>query len=266
MTHSITHITHSPFTHYFKFFHITHSPLPIKFYKIVLYFPYPFNVTDWIIQHSGGDISLLNHNGQEATDAFIAFHPGTAWKHLDNLFTAGLFKKKGHGIMYLLCFIVFLLFLTFYAVLFSDNFLIRILFGVLLGLTWMQISYLGRDSGHYFIMTIKGFNKMIQIMLEKRLSGIRITWWKWTHNAHHVACNSLDYDPDLHHLPVFAVSSILFKSLNSTFYGRDYQHFTFYPIFCVSKVNCFVQPLLLLFSRRKVPDRLLNILGNEEQT
>ncbi|KAG5568261.1 hypothetical protein H5410_064724 [Solanum commersonii] len=106
---------------------MTHSPLPINFYKIVLYFPYPFNVTDWIIQHCGGDIPLPNHNGQEATDAFIAFHPGTAWKHLDNLFTvsrdyrklcidfakAGLFKKKGHGVMYLFCFTGFLLFLSY---------------------------------------------------------------------------------------------------------------------------------------------------------
>ncbi|XP_049348210.1 delta(8)-fatty-acid desaturase-like [Solanum verrucosum] len=263
-----------------------------------------FNVTDWIKQHCGWDIPLLNLNGQEATDAFIAFHPGIAWQHLDNLFTgyyledsqvyevsrdyrkpcldfaiAGLCKKKGHGVIYLFCFIGFLLFLTFYVVIFSDNLLIHMLFGELLRLTWMQISYLGHDSGHFLIMTNKGFNKMIQIMSEKRLSGIHITWWKWTHNAHYVACNSLDYDPHLQHLPVFTVSSSLFKSLNSTFYGREltfdslekifvsYQHFMFYPIFCVSWVNLFVQLLLLLlFSRRKVPNGLFNMLGNEEQT
>ncbi|XP_027768229.1 delta(8)-fatty-acid desaturase-like [Solanum pennellii] len=257
-----------------------------------------YNVTDWIKQHPGGDIPILNLAGQEATDAFIAFHPGTAWKHLDNFFTgyylqdyevsevskdyrklcvdfakAGLFEKKGHGVMYSFCFIGFLLCLTFYGVLFSNSFLIHMLSGALLGLTWMQISYLGHDSGHYVIMTTKGFNKMIQIMSGNCLTGISIAWWKWTHNAHHVACNSLDYDPDLQHLPVFAVSSSLFKSLNSTFYGREltfdslakffvsYQHFTFYPIICVSRVNLFIQTLLLLFSKRKVPDRFLNILG-----
>ncbi|KAG5630657.1 hypothetical protein H5410_002374 [Solanum commersonii] len=90
MPHSITRITNSSFTHYFNFFHKTHSPLPINFYKKILYFPYPFNVTDWIIQHRGGDIPLPNHNGREATDAFIAFHPGTTWKHLDNLFTVNI--------------------------------------------------------------------------------------------------------------------------------------------------------------------------------
>ncbi|WMV08341.1 hypothetical protein MTR67_001726 [Solanum verrucosum] len=60
----------------------------------------------------------------------------------------------------------------------SDNILIHMHFGALLGLTWMQISYLGHDSCHYLIMTNKGFNKMIQIMSDKRLSGIHITWWK----------------------------------------------------------------------------------------
>ncbi|KAG5579460.1 hypothetical protein H5410_050087 [Solanum commersonii] len=192
-----------------------------------------YNVTDWIKQHPGGDIPILNLAGQEATDAFIAFHPGTAWKHLDNFFTGYYFQD--------------------YEV--------------------SEISYLGHDSGHYLIMTTKGFNKMVQIMSGNCLTGISIAWWKWTHNAHHVACNSLDYDPDLQHLPVFAVSSSLFKSLNSTFYGREltfdslakffvsYQHFTFYPIICVSRVNLFVQTLLLLFSKRKVPDRFFNILG-----
>uniref|UniRef100_A0A3Q7IC40 Cytochrome b5 heme-binding domain-containing protein n=1 Tax=Solanum lycopersicum TaxID=4081 RepID=A0A3Q7IC40_SOLLC len=34
-----------------------------------------YNVTDWIKQHPGGDIPILNLAGQEATDAFIAFHP-----------------------------------------------------------------------------------------------------------------------------------------------------------------------------------------------
>ena len=41
-----------------------------------------------------------------------------------------------------------------------------------------------------------------------------------THNAHHLACSSLDYDPDLQHIPeVFAVSSKFFNSMKSIFMG-----------------------------------------------
>ncbi|KAL3369064.1 hypothetical protein AABB24_009724 [Solanum stoloniferum] len=257
-----------------------------------------YNVTDWVKDHPGGDIPIRSLAGQEATDAFIAFHPGTAWKYLDKFFTgyhlkdyevtevskdyrklcsefskAGMFEKKGHGVIYSFCFVTLLMSLSFCGVLLSQNFLVHMLSAALLGLAWMQISYLGHDSGHYVMMTNRGFNKLAQILTGNCLSGISIAWWKWTHNAHHVACNSLDHDPDLQHLPVFAVSTKFFKSLNSSFYGREltfdsvakffvsYQHFTYYPIMCVARVNLFVQTFLLLFSTRKVPDRALNILG-----
>ncbi|KAH0755137.1 hypothetical protein KY290_025407 [Solanum tuberosum] len=257
-----------------------------------------YNVTDWVKEHPGGDIPIRSLAGQEATDAFIAFHPGTAWKYLDKFFTgyhlkdyevtevskdyrklcsefskAGMFEKKGHGVIYSFCFVTLLMSLSFCGVLLSKYFLIHMLSAALLGLAWMQISYLGHDSGHYVMMTNRGFNKLAQILTGNCLTGISIAWWKWTHNAHHVACNSLDHDPDLQHLPVFAVSTKFFKSLNSSFYGREltfdsvakffvsYQHFTYYPIMCVARVNLFVQTFLLLFSTRKVPDRALNILG-----
>ncbi|KAG5607021.1 hypothetical protein H5410_028513 [Solanum commersonii] len=257
-----------------------------------------YNVTDWVKEHPGGDIPIRSLAGQEATDAFIAFHPGTAWKYLDKFFTgyhlkdyevtevskdyrklcsefskAGMFEKKGHGVIYSFCFVTLLMSLSICGVLLSKNFLIHMLSAALLGLAWMQISYLGHDSGHYVMMTNRGFNKLAQILTGNCLTGISIAWWKWTHNAHHVACNSLDHDPDLQHLPVFAVSTKFFKSLNSSFYGREltfdsvakffvsYQHFTYYPIMCVARVNLFVQTFLLLFSTRKVPDRALNILG-----
>ncbi|KAH6779931.1 Fatty acid/sphingolipid desaturase [Perilla frutescens var. hirtella] len=257
-----------------------------------------YNVTDWSKIHPGGPIPLMNLAGQDVTDAFIAFHPASAWKFLDNFFTgyylqdfevsevsrdyrnlsakftkSGLFEKKGHGTILSLCFVTLLLSACFYGVLRSDSFFIHMLSGGLLGFTWMQIAYLGHDSGHYNIMTSRGFNKFVQILTGNCLTGISIAWWKWTHNAHHVSCNSLDYDPDLQHLPVLAVSSKLFQSLTSRFYLREltfdplsrffvsYQHFTFYPVMCVARVNLYLQTLLLLFSKRKVPDRALNILG-----
>ncbi|XP_019159224.1 PREDICTED: delta(8)-fatty-acid desaturase-like [Ipomoea nil] len=257
-----------------------------------------YDVTEWIKEHPGGDIPILSLAGQDCTDAFIAFHPGAAWKYLDRFFTgyylndyevsemskdyrrlcselskAGVFEKKGHGVIYSFTFITSLLLACFYGVLCFESFLVHIVSGGLLGLAWMQISYLGHDAGHYNIMATRGCNKFAQILTGNCLTGISIAWWKWTHNAHHVACNSLDHDPDLQHLPVFAVSSRLFQSLNSYFYGRkltfdplarffvSYQHFTFYPVMCVARVNLYLQTLLLLFSKRKIPDRALNILG-----
>ncbi|GKF43517.1 delta(8)-fatty-acid desaturase-like protein [Tanacetum coccineum] len=46
-----------------------------------------YDVTEWVKIHPGGDIPLMNLAGQDVTDAFIAFHPGLAWQHLNKLFT-----------------------------------------------------------------------------------------------------------------------------------------------------------------------------------
>ncbi|XP_057793112.1 delta(8)-fatty-acid desaturase-like, partial [Salvia miltiorrhiza] len=218
-------------------------------------------------------------------------HSASAWRHLDRFSTgyhladshvsavskdyrnlaaafgrSGLFDDKGHGVLLSLLSISAVV----CGVLRSDSFLVHALSGALLGLAWMLIAYLGHDSGHYNIMPNSSLNKLAQI-----LTGISIAWWKWTHNAHHVACNSLDYDPDLQHLPMLAVSSKLFHSLTSRFYDRrltfdslsrffvSYQHFTFYPVMCVAKVNLYLQTFLLFFSNRGlyVPNRAINILG-----
>ncbi|KAL6982048.1 Delta 8 Fatty Acid Desaturase [Sarracenia purpurea var. burkii] len=257
-----------------------------------------YNVTDWKNQHPGGDIPLLNLGGQDVTDAFIAFHPGSAWQYLDKLFTgyhlegfevsevskdyrrmasefskAGMFEKKEHVVIYSLCFVTLLFAAAISGVLCSENFWVHMAAGGLLGFAWVQVTYLGHDSGHYNIMTSRGFNNLAQILTGNCLTGISIAWWKWTHNAHHIAVNSLDYDPDLQHLPFFAVSSSLFQSLTSCFYGREltfdplsrflvsYQHYTFYPVMCVGRINLFLQTFLLLFSNRKVPNRAMNIFG-----
>ncbi|XP_052193435.1 delta(8)-fatty-acid desaturase-like [Diospyros lotus] len=257
-----------------------------------------YNVTDWVDEHPGGDAALLNLAGQDATDAFIAFHPGSAWHYLDRFFTgyhledfrvseiskdyrklanefakAGMFEKKEHVVVYSLFFVASLFALSVCGVLYSDSFWVHLVAGGILGFAWVQVSYLGHDSGHYNMMTTRGFNKMAQILIGNCLTGISIAWWKWTHNAHHIACNSLDHDPDLQHLPLFAVSSTLFRSITSRFYGRkltfdsaarffvSYQHITFYPVMCIARANLFLQTFLLLFSKRRVPDRALNILG-----
>ena len=46
-----------------------------------------YNVSDWAKDHPGGEVPLLNLAGQDVTDAFIAYHPGSAWKYLDPFFT-----------------------------------------------------------------------------------------------------------------------------------------------------------------------------------
>ncbi|CAM8923818.1 unnamed protein product [Rhodiola kirilowii] len=257
-----------------------------------------YDVTKWSKDHPGGDVPLLNLAGQDVTDAFIAYHPGTAWKYLDKFFTGyyvsdndvsevskdyrklyyefvkmGLFEKKGHVAMRSVVTVLVLLILVVYGVLGSDKMWVHLGSGGLLGMLWMQSAYMGHDSGHYQMMTSRGFNTLAQILAGNCLTGISIAWWKWTHNAHHIAVNSLDHDPDLQHIPVFAVSTKFFSSITSVFYGRklefdalarlfiSYQHWSYYPVMIFARINLYVQTFLLLFSKRKISYRWANILG-----
>nr|CAD1827329.1 unnamed protein product [Ananas comosus var. bracteatus] len=62
-------------------------------------------------------------------------------------------------------------------------------------------------------------SRLVQVVAGNCMAGISSEWWKQNHNAHHIACNSLDFDPDVQHMPLFAVSARLFASLRSAFYG-----------------------------------------------
>ncbi|KAI3905644.1 hypothetical protein MKX01_036553, partial [Papaver californicum] len=72
---------------------------------------------------------------------------------------------------------------------------------------WIQSGWLGHDSRYYQIMSTPKYNRLAQVLTGNCLSGICVARWKWNHNTHHIACNSLDFDPDLQHMPFFAVSS-----------------------------------------------------------
>ncbi|KAF2304337.1 hypothetical protein GH714_030193 [Hevea brasiliensis] len=257
-----------------------------------------YNVTDWSMVHPGGELPLLLLAGQDATDAFVAYHPGTVWKYLDKFFTGyhlkdysvsevskdyrklvaefskmGLFEKKGHITFISLCFMAVLFALSVYGILYSNSTWVHLFCGGLIGFLWIQSGWIGHDSGHYQVMTSPEFNRAVQILTGNCLAGISIGWWKWNHNAHHIACNSLDFDPDLQHMPFFAVSSKFFSSIMSYFYERkmnfdsvarflvSYQHWTFYPVMCFARINLFAQSFLLLLSKRRVVNRGQEILG-----
>ncbi|GAV56989.1 Cyt-b5 domain-containing protein/FA_desaturase domain-containing protein [Cephalotus follicularis] len=257
-----------------------------------------YDASVWTKDHPGGETPLLNLAGQDATDAFVAYHPGTAWRHLDNFFTGyylkdytvseiskdyrklvaeiskmGLYENKGHVIFVTLVSIAMMFVAIVYGVLFSDKIWVHHCCAVLMGLMWIQSGWIGHDSGHYQIMPSPECNRFVQVLSGNCLAGISIAWWKWNHNAHHIACNSLDFDPDLQHMPLFAVSSKFFASLTSDFYERklnfnsvsrflvSYQHLTFYPVMCFARINLFAQSFILLLSKRRVPNRGQEMLG-----
>ncbi|KAL8063202.1 hypothetical protein ABFX02_01G013000 [Erythranthe guttata] len=257
-----------------------------------------YDVSEWVKHHPGGDLPLLHLAGQDATDAFVAFHRGAAWQFLEKYSNGlhlkdysvsdvskdyrklayefskmGLFEKKGHGLFISICSIVVMLAATLYGVLCHDGAWLHFLCGCLMGFLWIQSGWIGHDSGHYQVMLTPKLNRFAQILSGNCLAGISIAWWKRNHNAHHIACNSLDHDPDLQHMPFFAVSSKFFNSLVSYYYDRTLkfdsftrmlvknQHWTFYPVMCLARINLFAQSIILLLSNKRVPYRYSEIIG-----
>ena len=260
-----------------------------------------YDVTPWLPHHPGGDLPLLSLAGQDVTDAFVAYHPASAWRVLDRyrvatlsdyavsdvssdyrrlvaeFAKAGLFDRKGHGCAASLCAMAALLAGAVWLVLATTSVAAHMAAAVMLGFLWMQSGFLGHDSGHYVVMRTGPLNRAVQLVAGNCVAGISIGWWKRNHNAHHIACNSLDHDPDVQHMPLFAVSPRLFASLTSAFYRRamrfdaaarllvSYQHWTFYPVMCVARVNLFAQSLLLLLvvsdADSRVPGRLAELAG-----
>ncbi|KAF5450723.1 hypothetical protein F2P56_031051 [Juglans regia] len=45
-----------------------------------------YDVSVWLKDYPGGELPLLSLAGQDATDAFVAYHPGTAWQYLHKFF------------------------------------------------------------------------------------------------------------------------------------------------------------------------------------
>ena len=50
--------------------------------------------------------------------------------------------------------------------------------------------------------------------------GLSLGWWKRNHNVHHLITNDPVHDPDIQHLPFFAVSVRLFQNVYSTYYDK----------------------------------------------
>nr|AFX86441.1 delta-6-desaturase [Microula sikkimensis] len=257
-----------------------------------------YDVSDWLKDHPGGSFPLMNLAGQEVTDAFVAFHPASAWQNLDKFFTGyylkdysvsevskdyrnlvfqfskmGLFEKKGHVMFGTMLFIAMLFVMSVCGVLFFESVWVHLLSGCLVGFMWIQSGWIGHDAGHYVAMPSSRLNKLGGILFANCLSGISIGWWKWNHNAHHISCNSLEYDPDLQYIPFLVVSSKFFSSLTSHFYQKkltfdtlsrflvSHQHWTFYPVMCSARLNMFVQSVIMLLFKRNVFNRALEILG-----
>lgn len=125
--------------------------------------------------------------------------------------------------------------------------------GFFLGCFWHQLVFTAHDAGHMGITHNFHVDTVIGVIIADFLGGLSIGWWKRNHNVHHIVTNSPEHDPDIEHLPFFAVSHKFLKSLRSTYHDRlmkydafakffiSFQEYSYYPIMVFGRFNLYFQ-------------------------
>ncbi|KAK1638121.1 fatty acid desaturase [Colletotrichum phormii] len=120
-----------------------------------------------------------------------------------------------------------------------------------LGCFWHQLVFTAHDAGHMGITHNFHVDTCIGIFVADFMGGLSIGWWKRNHNVHHIVTNSPEHDPDIEHLPFFAVSHRFLGNLTSTYYERvmeyDFaaklflkaQSYLYYPIMLFGRFNLY---------------------------
>ncbi|KAG9780448.1 fatty acid desaturase, partial [Aureobasidium melanogenum] len=123
--------------------------------------------------------------------------------------------------------------------------------GLFLGMFWHQLVFTAHDSGHMGVTHNFHVDTVIGIIIADYLGGLSLGWWKRNHNVHHIVTNSPEHDPDIEHIPFFAISPRFFSSLRSTYYDRvmhfdavakwavSKQHWLYYPILTFGRFNLY---------------------------
>lgn len=162
-------------------------------------------------------------------------------------------RKEG---LYQCCYSSYLIELARYlTILLTSLYLLHLgwykLSALFLGVFWHQITFTAHDSGHMGITHDFTIDTCIGVFIADFCGGLSLGWWKLSHNVHHIITNEPDHDPDIQHLPFFAVSHRFFEGLFSTYYRRvlpydavaraliPLQNWLYYPILCFGRFNLY---------------------------
>lgn len=65
-----------------------------------------------------------------------------------------------------------------------------------IALFWQQVAFIGHDLGHSAVTQKRNIDNLLGLLVNAGV-GIGMSWWKSTHNVHHLVVNSADSDPDI---------------------------------------------------------------------
>lgn len=122
---------------------------------------------------------------------------------------------------------------------------------IFLGIFWHQVTFAVHDAGHTGVTHSFLGDGIGAATIASFVGGLSVGWWKRNHNVHHLVTNQPEHDPDIQHLPIFAISPRLLSSLKSTYYEKvleydavakllvQVQRYIFYPVMLFGRFNLY---------------------------
>ncbi|KAI8914479.1 fatty acid desaturase-domain-containing protein [Gorgonomyces haynaldii] len=245
-----------------------------------------YNLTKWGKHHPGGELVLKHLNGKDASDATLAFHPDWVWEKKmpyfcigelhpkdrqvpkvsqdyralnEELKKQGLFKTDYFYFARELIKFVFLWVGAFYLCVYRPEYWFWS--ATMLGTLWHQAAFFAHDAAHSGITHVSHIDQTFGIGLISLFGGLSLGWWKRNHNVHHIVTNEPENDPDIQHLPFFAVSPRFVENLYSSYYKTTLefdgvakyfvplQHYTFYILLAFGRFNLYVNSWAYIFAK-----------------
>ncbi|KAF6028047.1 hypothetical protein EB796_013634 [Bugula neritina] len=201
---------------------------------------YVYDVTSWSKKHPGGSILLGHFAGQDATEAFAAFHrnsidyvrkflkplrigrleKGQSLPHTDvkedfeklrqTAEKMGLFNSS-YVFFALVLLQIFALEVGSYLVLsyYGVNWLTWIVSVFLAATAQTQLGWHQHDAGHLSVFRNNKLNRIYHIFLICFLKGTSGHWWNHMHYQHHSKPNVIGKDPDVRMDKLFLVGNVM---------------------------------------------------------
>ncbi|XP_054827082.1 acyl-CoA (8-3)-desaturase-like [Eublepharis macularius] len=221
-----------------------------------------YDISNFYRQHPGGSRVISHFAGQDATDAFTAFHKNEALvkRYLNSLvigelapdqpccepsknelllkdFRALYVTVKKMGLMnssYLFFTLMFLhiVLLDFAAgiiIIYFGTSWVPFLFSMMIFATaQVQYGWFQHDLGHISVFQNAKWNRWFHMLVMGLLQGGPASWWNHMHNQHHAKPNCYRKDPDLNmHPHLFSLGKTLSRELGKMkkkFLPYNHQH------------------------------------------
>lgn len=252
-----------------------------------------YNVTQWAKRHPGGMRILSHFAGEDATEAFAAFHPNAKLvrKFLKPLLVGelatsepsqdrdknaavvqdfqglrdhaekkGLFQARPRffclylGQILLLEALALLLLWAW-----GTSWAVTLLCSVILATSQSQAGWLQHDFGHLSVFKKSSWNHILHKFTIGHLKGASANWWNHRHFQHHAKPNVFSKDPDVNMLHVFVLGDSQpveygIKKLKYMPYHYQHQYFFLIGPPLLIPVYFHIQILRTMLSRRDWTD------------